>query len=273
MPSLLEVFEEDLVTDPEDIVTHMAYADYLQEVGDPRGEFIHVQLMLESKQLLPDRRQSLKEQETRLLNENMHNWLGELSPFLLQQSHTRALPFAFRRGWLDTLFVDELTSPVADVLAQAPQLRLLRSFRIEHIFLTEEMTVSMIRLFGSRILRKVRNLRVHSYVDSWVFDRIVESAVLGNVKVLRFDGWPLSVQHIATLTAYGTLSLLHELGLRNCSLTDDSAHRLASYCIKKLDFLDVRDNFLTTDGIQALQERVLKLEAIPQGFLDHNVSF
>src|SRR5262245_31263738 len=39
--------EAALAEDPGDVAAHSAYADYLQEQGDPRGEFIQVQLALE----------------------------------------------------------------------------------------------------------------------------------------------------------------------------------------------------------------------------------
>lgn len=39
--------EEALVANPDDRATHSAYADYLTEQGDPRGELIAVQLALE----------------------------------------------------------------------------------------------------------------------------------------------------------------------------------------------------------------------------------
>src|SRR5260370_19160005 len=45
--SLRNALESSLVARPEDLATHMAYADYLQERGDPRGELIQVQLALE----------------------------------------------------------------------------------------------------------------------------------------------------------------------------------------------------------------------------------
>ncbi len=38
--SLREALETALLDNPDDIAAHMAYADYLQEQGDPRDEFI-----------------------------------------------------------------------------------------------------------------------------------------------------------------------------------------------------------------------------------------
>ena len=39
--------EQALVENPDDLAAHAAYADLLMEEGDPRGEFIQVQLALD----------------------------------------------------------------------------------------------------------------------------------------------------------------------------------------------------------------------------------
>src|SRR5581483_4800010 len=42
--SQAEAFERALADDPDDLAGWSAYADYLAEQGDPRGEFMQVQL-------------------------------------------------------------------------------------------------------------------------------------------------------------------------------------------------------------------------------------
>src|SRR5689334_18472472 len=46
-----EAFEAGLLDHPEDIARWSAYSDYLTEQGDPRGEFMRVQLLLEDESL------------------------------------------------------------------------------------------------------------------------------------------------------------------------------------------------------------------------------
>src|SRR5262245_17823379 len=55
--SLQAALEEALFANPDDRAAHSAYADYLHEQGDPRGEFIQIQLALE------DAGRSLEERE------------------------------------------------------------------------------------------------------------------------------------------------------------------------------------------------------------------
>jgi uncharacterized protein (TIGR02996 family) len=139
--------EEALLADPEDQAAHAAYADCLTEAGDPRGEFIQVQLSLEDACHSAQERQELHKREQALLVPHGREWLGELAPYLLDQRgvgdtaetyyarYHAAEPyqFQFARGWLDSLHVPSLTVAFARVLAQAPQVRLLRRLTIEEV--------------------------------------------------------------------------------------------------------------------------------------------
>src|SRR4051812_25937071 len=44
-----EALERAIAANPHDLAAWGAYADYLAEQGDPRGEFMHVQLALEDE--------------------------------------------------------------------------------------------------------------------------------------------------------------------------------------------------------------------------------
>ena len=69
-----------------------AYADYLEEQGDPRGELIQVQLALEEDNKSAAERERLWLRELQLLRAHEREWLGELAPLLLDQKiseHTR----------------------------------------------------------------------------------------------------------------------------------------------------------------------------------------
>src|SRR4051812_20533682 len=78
-----EALEEALAAEPDDLGTHMAYADFLIEQGDPRGEFVAVQLALENPTKPPEERKKLRQREKALLEKHEREWLGELAPLLL----------------------------------------------------------------------------------------------------------------------------------------------------------------------------------------------
>jgi uncharacterized protein (TIGR02996 family) len=135
-PSLREALEQALVENPEDTAAHMAYADWLTEQGDPRGEFIQVQMRLEQEGLKAPQRKQLQKREQQLLDKHGREWLGDLAEVLLRPydegrrwREVQARP-AFRRGWLDGLEITRLTVAFSRLLARAPATRLLRRLTI-----------------------------------------------------------------------------------------------------------------------------------------------
>jgi uncharacterized protein (TIGR02996 family) len=127
-PSLRKALEDELAANPDDLATHAAYADLLDEQGDPRGEFIQVQIALEDPDLDSDRRRELQQRELDLLAAHTEAWLGPLAPLLIEDKGVR---FSFRRGWLDTLEIEGLSLDEARALRDASQARLLRHLSIE----------------------------------------------------------------------------------------------------------------------------------------------
>jgi uncharacterized protein (TIGR02996 family) len=131
--SMRDALEAALVADPDDLANHMAYADWLAEQGDPRGEFIQVQLALEDASKTPAERKDLTKREKELLKKHQREWLGDLAPYFLNESagaqreyDPLACRFQFARGWLDSIQADRFDVAFIRALAHAPQIRLLR---------------------------------------------------------------------------------------------------------------------------------------------------
>jgi uncharacterized protein (TIGR02996 family) len=74
--------------DPADDAPRLVYADYLQEQGDPRGEFIALQCAARLDAAGKARMRRLKQ-------EHAHKWLGPLAPAILEAQTTE-----FERGFL-----------------------------------------------------------------------------------------------------------------------------------------------------------------------------
>jgi uncharacterized protein (TIGR02996 family) len=131
--SLRDALEAALVANPDDLASHSAYADYLAEQGDPRGELIQVQIALEDEKKSPAERKRLQKREEELLKAHLHEWLGELAPHLLDVEQRQWGPnpeFRFARGWVDRLQIAELSGPVAEAFCRTPLLRLLRELLV-----------------------------------------------------------------------------------------------------------------------------------------------
>ncbi len=134
--SLKESLEAALVENPNDLASHMAYADYLSEEGDPRGEFIRVQLQLEDPSRRPAERAKLRQREQQLLKTHGKTWLGELAPYLLRKTRMPGAEFRglcrFARGWLDSVEAEHFTVAFTRLLAQSPEIRLLRQLVLDN---------------------------------------------------------------------------------------------------------------------------------------------
>ena len=138
----VEAFERALMAAPDDFAGWCAYADYLAEQGDPRGEFMQVQIALEDETRSKAERAALKKQEAKLLKTHEKDWLGCLAgvtvdaeqvPFWLSAKQGQHAPVThcFARGWLSRLEFHSLTVAQARALAQSPPARLLRELVVE----------------------------------------------------------------------------------------------------------------------------------------------
>jgi uncharacterized protein (TIGR02996 family) len=134
-----QALEGALDTNPDDLASHMAYADWLAERGDPRGEFIQVQLALEDEGKPADERKRLQQREQELLAAHEGEWLGGLAPVLLDRKniseHRRKHGFVNRwrwaRGWVEDLYLCVFDLPTARALADCPATRLLRRLHVD----------------------------------------------------------------------------------------------------------------------------------------------
>jgi uncharacterized protein (TIGR02996 family) len=144
MLSLRDALESALVENPDDLATHYAYADFLQEQGDPRGEFIQVQLALEEPQRSEAEKRKLQTRIKELLNEHEREWLGMLAHELLPLEEDMDWPLPhhfidhqFARGWLDCFILRDSSGimrrpNLGPLFRLAPETRLLRKLILEY---------------------------------------------------------------------------------------------------------------------------------------------
>jgi uncharacterized protein (TIGR02996 family) len=140
-----EAFEAGLLDHPDDIARWSAYSDYLTERGDPRGEFMRVQLALEDETLSAADRKKLKDAEKKLLKAHEREWLGELAAFTLDgeveeryRSNGKRVKLPpvgheFERGWLRRLEFYRVTVNQVRALSACKDARMLRELVIEDV--------------------------------------------------------------------------------------------------------------------------------------------
>ncbi len=190
-----QALEEALAANPDDLASHMAYADYLTEQGDPRGEFVRTQLDLEDESKPAAERKQLRAVEKKLLKAHAAEWLGDLAPYLLKQKavlddagaeeeeedeadeddfESPKYEYGFARGWLDRLSVGRLSVAFAAVLARAPAARLLRELSVGGSFYDEVVPPALRRKCG--IPERASFPALHA---------LRKAPSLGNVRVFR----------------------------------------------------------------------------------------
>ncbi len=166
-PPLRRALEDALAEDPDNLANRMAYADWLTEQGDSRGEFAHVQMRLEDASLDAEERQRLQARERDLLKRHAADWLGDLHSLLID---TGIGDVRFARGWLDALTVRTLTRQLAGVLASSPHVRLLRKLNVDALNSRPEVGGSALApLALSAYLGNVRRFRLGLTPDQDAF--------------------------------------------------------------------------------------------------------
>lgn len=85
--------------DPDDDVPRLIYADWLEDRGDPRGEFIRVQCELADRRTPYFRREELEQRERELLARHEAEWAAPLRGWV---NHWK-----FRRGFPDEILLTE----------------------------------------------------------------------------------------------------------------------------------------------------------------------
>jgi uncharacterized protein (TIGR02996 family) len=188
-------FERALAEDPDDVAGWSAYADYLDEQGSPRGEFMQVQLALEDESRSRQERKQLQAREKKLLKEHERDWLGTLAPHLLdpvepidEYDEFQNPDYRWRRGFLSALTTHRLTTTFAQALAVDSAARFVREFRVHETLINYGYESSgqppfrvptpqgvgrhweLLELIGSPFLRNLRVLQVGGEVpaeDSW----------------------------------------------------------------------------------------------------------
>ena len=137
-----EAFERAILNNPDDTAGYAAYADWLQEHDDPRGEFIATQLALEDENRPKAERKKLQARETELLAAHEREWLGGLAGFVFEEHTTQRTSAGYvedystetqvlwERGIPSGVIVGRLSTALAQTLALDPAAQFVRELRV-----------------------------------------------------------------------------------------------------------------------------------------------
>jgi uncharacterized protein (TIGR02996 family) len=186
---LQQSLEQALVEDPDDRAAHSAYADYLTEQGDPRGELIQVQLALEDPRRPARERTRLRERENELLQHG-RQWLGGLGPLLVGDWSGPDKPYhyQFARGWLDLVRVLPFPDALIAALARAPEARLLRRLEVVYDMRYHPFNFDQFVEGPNRALAEGERLDIDSFDlsdEATILSALLESPYLSNLRVFK----------------------------------------------------------------------------------------
>jgi uncharacterized protein (TIGR02996 family) len=229
-----EAFLRAIIENPDDDGLRLMYADWLEEHGDPRGEFIRVQVALAGMPEHYPRRGELEARERALLKEHRVEWLGPLRDLAEDRQFQPGARFC--RG-----FVEELTVKATVFLEEA-----------EHLFRLAPVRRVCLLKAGNRV-QKLANCPLlarltglgfwFSPIDVTGLQLLLASPYLGNLKELELVGADFGVAGVRALAEWSSLARLTKLDLGATHVSDDAIEALAaSPYVRNLQSLGLSNN-------------------------------
>lgn len=265
------VFLRAIIENPEDDATRFAYADWLDEQGDPRGEFIRVECSLEELKEDTPQHKKLTKHRGELLEEHGKEWKGLFGKL--------GIDCSFRRGFITSaeMSVKQFLQHGEKLMGQGPLTRLeLKPFdrrtrqdqftqlaadpllvRLRQLRLSQnEINDSEIAILAnSPYLKNLRELwLLINNVGAKGLKALASSPHLANLTSLGLAQNPVHAAGAAALAASKTIHQLQDLDLCYTSIGDAGVEALAgSSVVANLKILSVSGS--NDDGERAISAR------------------
>jgi uncharacterized protein (TIGR02996 family) len=257
MQTEAEAFLQRIRAYPDDDAQRLIFADWLDEQGDPRGQFIRVQLALADLPADAPERAQLVSAERALLTEHREAWEA---PF-----RGLANGPVFRRGFVDEVKVDakQFIRTAPDLFTAAP---------VRHIHLLD-VSDGLPGVLQCPFLSRLSALTVHGQHTGEPLARAVaRSEHLSGLRRLALTRNRFTDDAAEHLARSPYLTNLEELDLSENEIGETGARALAAApVLGKLRSLEMRMNALGPAGAEALagSERLPALHRL--GLCDNEV--
>lgn len=259
-------FIAEIAAQPHEVTPRLVFADWLEDQGDPRGEFIRVQCELASPSEDSHRRDALDQRQEQLRRQHQAEWLEPLAGLFSNQT--------FHRGMVEQIEIDaEIFVHNADrILSQLP-IRFLRLYNARGWISRCLQTGLSTQLLGFAIeeckptlvdMQAIAAaswpcLQTLSLTKCQLTDALFEPlAAINAPDLLAVE---LSQNRLRNSTAQlicqtPTFSQLQSLDLLANEIRQTGARAMADCdSFSKLELLDLRGNPLSPRGALALLER------------------
>lgn len=238
-------FFEEIIANPHDDIPRLVYADWLEERGDPRGEFIRLQIELADASLDPDQRRELQIREADLLDEYQTEWTGPIADLVTRN--------AFARGFVEFIVVEvnEFVERAEELFRLAPiRSVLLNCHRIAGYINQPEPT----GLLECEYLERLSGLALTGVMnDDSIVRRLFLRRQFPYLERLILSGTGVSDETVQLIADTSSLTNLKVLDLSDNRLRNASAIALAqSQYITRLETLMLSGNQIRLMGARAL---------------------
>jgi len=226
--------------DPSD-VPRLVYADWLEEQGDPRAEFIRVQCELAPLTETDERWPALKAREAELLDRHRKAWVSSLRGLVRDCE--------FRRGFVAMTVVEGATflERAEDLWRKAPveEVRLLEAGRLVH------------KIAAMPALERLTALGLNgNYIDSRGVAALVSSPHVARLVRLNLCKNNIEDEGASALAGTPYLGALELLDLSHNRITLRGATMLAdSTQLAALTAISLRNNWIPWPDHPGLRER------------------
>jgi uncharacterized protein (TIGR02996 family) len=226
-------FHAAVLAAPEDDFPRLIYADWLDEQGDPRGQFIRLQIAAHAGD------SEAEESAQALEKEHGRTWAGRLASW--------AYKIGFSRGFPDSIVIrgDDFLGHVAAIFRLAP---------------IRKLTLIQTREPLRHILRMphLANLTSLHLTGCGLADReaqkLADCQYLTTLRSLRLGNNEIGCSGAAALAASEQLQGLHTLDLANNDVGDWGARSLAgTRTLTRLEQLDLSGNAIGSGGEGSLR--------------------
>jgi uncharacterized protein (TIGR02996 family) len=231
-------FLQHILAHPDDDAPRLIYADWLEERGDPRGEFIRVQCELAAMHRYDPRRTDLEDRDNTLLKKHARRWAEPLLRYVKR--------LEFRRGFVERISVS------ADLFLDQARY-LFEAAPIRHLHLGKPRD-QMPRLVSCPYLAGIQVLSlVSGKLGSTRIAQLAASPHLHRVETLKLSSNDMGLSGLRALVASSDLPRLRRLEVNSNEL-DDAAIVEAVSCPRfdRIQHLNVCANDIGGEGWQAL---------------------
>lgn len=256
-------FLAEIFASPDDDGPRLVYADWLLEQGDPRVEFIHLQIQRAALEHGSSPARRLRKRELELLREHEAEWAGPVADLVDR--------YEFRRGFVShiRLALSRFIRAADEIFQHAPvdSLRLRKGasntrklFEISHLKKVRSLNLHRSRLDGPSV-RALRDCGHFESLRHAEFDQcgltpegchILAGTNLPSLESLDLSGNTHLSGSDGGVTLFSKLTELKKLNFNFCYVGNASAAALARNTMPHLTELGLRCCNLTQQGIATL---------------------